>query len=190
MSGCIPPRPTDLLHQLLSQALREGDTVVDATAGNGHDTLFLARAVGTKGKVIAFDVQQKAIDATAKRLKDGECDTQVTLVHNSHGRMLEHVERGSAAAVVFNLGYLPGEDHGLTTTTVETLGALGLAIQTLRPGGALAVVCYPGHPEGAVEAREVEEWLTLLPPHGYRVAKYQPLGTRNPAPFLLLASRV
>jgi len=45
--------------QLLKATVEEGDTVVDATAGNGHDTLFLAQLVGDSGQVYAFDVQKK-----------------------------------------------------------------------------------------------------------------------------------
>ncbi len=37
--------------------VRTGDVVVDATCGNGLDSLWLARAVGRSGKLYAFDIQ-------------------------------------------------------------------------------------------------------------------------------------
>ena len=47
----------ELAHKVISERVKAGDTVVDATIGNGHDTLFLAKCVGMKGRVIGFDVQ-------------------------------------------------------------------------------------------------------------------------------------
>ena len=51
-----------LAHEYLRENVREGDTVVDATAGKGRDTLLLASLVGEKGKVFSIDIQQTAID--------------------------------------------------------------------------------------------------------------------------------
>ena len=48
---------------LLEKIVSAGETVIDATAGNGYDTLFLAKLVGESGKVFSFDVQQEAIDS-------------------------------------------------------------------------------------------------------------------------------
>ena len=96
----------------------------------------------------------------------------------------------SVAVVMFNLGYLPGEDHEQTTETAETLAALEAAAGLLKPGGILSVICYPGHPAGAAEAAAVEAWMTALAAQGWRVAKYGAVGTRRPAPFLLLAGKV
>jgi len=185
----FPPRPTALLHTFLRDAISLGDTVIDATAGNGYDTVFLARCVGETGNVYAFDVQQAAIDSASARVVTESCAAQVTFVHDSHRHLGKHVQAGETiAAIVFNLGYLPGDDHGTTTEKVETLHALGAAVSLLKPGGVLAVVCYPGHDEGGREAVAVEEWMSGLTGRGWRVAKYAPLGTLRPAPFLLLAS--
>ena len=40
--------------------LREGDTAVDFTMGNGYDTVFLSKTVGSSGSVTAFDIQPDA----------------------------------------------------------------------------------------------------------------------------------
>lgn len=183
-----PPRPTALAQRLLADVLAEGDLAIDATAGNGHDTRFLAERVGSVGRVLAFDVQDEAIEATRARLTAAGLAQRVTLLRQSHATLLAHAEPGSVAAVMFNLGYLPGHDHRQTTTAATTLEGLAAAAAVLKPGGALAVVCYPGHPEGATEAAAVADWFAALAGHGWRVIRYGAIGTRRPAPFLLFGS--
>jgi predicted methyltransferase len=185
----LPPRPTELAHHLVCQALCVGDLAIDATAGNGHDTLMLADRVGGSGRVLAFDVQAAAIEAARARIAAAGFESRVDFHHASHARMAEFAAPEAAAAVMFNLGYLPGGDHHLTTDSSETLRALEAAAICLKPGGILTVVCYPGHPAGAVEASAVENWLQTRCSDGWRLAKYVMLGTRDPAPFLLTASR-
>jgi hypothetical protein len=184
-----PPRPTELAHTLLRNVIRHGDTVIDATAGNGHDTGFLADCVGPGGRVLAFDVQENAIRSARSRLEQAGMASRVEFHHACHTRMAEHAAAGTVSAVMFNLGYLPGEDHGLTTETPETLRALAAAAELLKPGGALSVVCYPGHSAGADEASEVETWMSSLASGGWRIAKYGMVGTLRPAPFLLHARK-
>lgn len=186
----FPPRPTDLAHQILRTSIPEGALVIDATAGNGHDTLFLAESVGLTGKVLAFDIQESAIASARSLIAEAGLQDRVAWHCESHALMAEHASPGSVSAVMFNLGYLPGEDHKLTTRTEETLAALAAAEGLLGGKGLLSVVCYPGHEEGASEAEAVVDWMTCLPERGWRLARYQMLGTRNPAPFLLLASRI
>lgn len=185
-----PPRPTELAHTLLREVIKEGDTVIDATAGNGHDTQFLAQLVGQTGKVIAYDIQEAAITSTKQRIADAGYLDRVELHQLSHTHMAEHAEPNTVAAIMFNLGYLPGENHQVTTHTDETLAALKVALDLIKPNGTLSVICYPGHDEGGHEAQAVEEWLTQQTPNQWRVAKYAMLGTKNPAPFLLFATKM
>ncbi|BCU77426.1 class I SAM-dependent methyltransferase [Luteolibacter sp. LG18] len=182
-----PPRPTELAHRLLEGVLKPGDHAIDATCGNGHDTLFLARQVGAAGRVLAFDVQAAAIGSARHLVEEYGVGSQVSFVLESHARLAEHTAPGACAAVMFNLGYLPGADREVITRSEETLPALAAATVALRPGGWLCVVCYPGHRGGDDEAAEVERWMEGLTPSGWRVARYGMLGTRKPAPFLLVA---
>jgi tRNA1(Val) A37 N6-methylase TrmN6 len=184
----LPPRPTDLAHQLVGQTLRAGDLAIDATVGNGHDTLMLAERVGESGRVLAFDVQAAAIEAARARIVAAGFDRRVEFHHASHARMAETVAPAAAAAIMFNLGYLPGGDHRLTTHAEETTRALDAAASCMKPGALLTIVCYPGHAAGATEAAAVESMLTAWSVAGWRVAKYAMLGTRSPAPFLIAAS--
>lgn len=185
----IPPRPTELAHLLLRDALRAGDMVIDATAGNGHDTAFLADCVGPLGKVVAFDIQPEAIGSAAATVQAAGLADRVVFHTVSHCQMHLHVAPSSATAIVFNLGYLPGGDHRIATGSGTTLAALARALDLLHPGGLLSVVCYPGHAEGATEAAAVASWMETLPSHGWKLARYDLPNTRRPAPFLLLARK-
>lgn len=185
MNPEFPPRPTQIAWMLLREVIREGDLVIDATAGNGHDTAFLAECVGPDGRVLAFDVQAGAITSASARIDSLGLSPRVEFRQVSHARMEEFAGDGSASAVMFNLGYLPGEDHALTTTASETLTALEAATRILAPGGALTLLCYPGHPAGDEEARAVDAWLPSLTLRGWRIARYTIEGTKRPAPFLV-----
>lgn len=183
----FPPRPTELAHTILRDVIREGDRVVDATAGNGHDTVFLARYVGESGEVIAYDIQPRAIASAQQRVAAEGLAARVRWHLQSHATMADDLAPGSARAIVFNLGYLPGDNHDVTTETQETLKALAAAGTVLQAGGCLSILCYPGHEEGTNEAQQVEAWATHL--DRWRVAKYAMLGTKTPAPFLLIAHK-
>ena len=185
----FPPRPTALAHQILRPLIRSGDSVIDATAGNGYDTIFLAECVGSSGKVVAFDIQEAAIASAKSRIIAAGWIQRVDFFQQSHVQMVDHSAVESIALIMFNLGYLPGEDHAVTTESAETLRALRIAVGLLKPGGVISVICYPGHTSGAVEAAAVEIWATSLAVSGWRIAKYGAVGTRRPAPFLLLVSK-
>ena len=185
----FPPRPTVLAQDLLRPMIRPGDLVIDATAGNGHDTVFLAECTGEQGRVLAFDVQEAALVSARRRVESAGFAMRVEFFHESHVRMESHASAGSVAAIMFNLGYLPGEDHDLTTDVDQTLAALESAACLLRHGGVLSVVCYPGHPAGAIEATAVEKWINDLAPGGWRAARYSAVATLRPAPFLLVTRK-
>ena len=128
-----------------------GETVVDATAGNGNDTLFLAELVGENGHVYAFDIQQAALDSTAKRL--GELNERVSLILDSHENVEKYVN-GQIGGAVFNLGYLPhSEDLSIVTKPDSTIKAIHTMLGMLKKGGIIAVSVYDGH-EGGAEERD------------------------------------
>ncbi|HQD42466.1 MAG TPA: class I SAM-dependent methyltransferase, partial [Bacillota bacterium] len=89
----------DLVKSIVAGVVSEGDTVVDATVGNGNDTLFLARLVGEKGRVYGFDIQQEAINNTGELLKDLGLQNRVNLICDGHENMDEYVT-GDVKAVV------------------------------------------------------------------------------------------
>ena len=183
-------RPMPCAHDWISRVVLPGDTVVDATAGNGHDTVFLARLAGPSGHVHAFDVQEEAIRSTRERLEAAGLFTSAIHLHPaSHDRLAELVS-GPVKAIVFNLGYLPGGDKKTVTRTGSTLAALEQAAALAAPNGLLSVMCYPGHEGGDTEAEAVEAFLSRLPHHSWRTGKYQLLNTYSPAPFQICAFRL
>jgi predicted methyltransferase len=185
----IPPRSTELAQIILRAHIRQGDVVIDATAGNGHDTEFLAECVGQAGTVHAFDIQESAIRRSRLRIEAAGTLSRVRFHHLGHERMAACVDTASVSAVMFNLGYLPGADHALTTLPATTLAALDAAELCLRPGGVLSVVCYPGHDAGNGESRQVGEWMTSRTARGWRVSRHEVVGSRRSAPILLLACK-
>jgi len=157
---------TKLAHELLADKLQTGDKAVDATAGNGHDAVFIARAIAPAGCLYVFDVQTQALQATAERLQRAGLLDYATLCQSGHEHMLEIVPsdwQGRVAVVTFNLGYLPGSDKQTATKARSTLPALDQSIQLLKPGGALSVLAYRGHPGGEEEAGKVEAWIAKQP---------------------------
>jgi tRNA A58 N-methylase Trm61 len=162
------PRVTELAHLLVERCLKPGDRAIDATVGNGHDTLFLARLVGPGGRVDGFDLQTAAIERT--RIKTSELP-QVRLHAMGHERIGELVA-GPVDAVMFNLGYLPSGDKSVITLPSSTLPALESSAKLLGGGGILTVVVYPGHEGGAEEAEAVTRWFQNLRRECYRVVHF------------------
>ena len=149
-------------HNILSKHIKYGDKVIDATLGNGIDTLFLAKKVGEKGRVFAFDIQKNAIIKTKKLLKQNNISDIVTIVNNSHETMKLKLPvgwLGKVRAVMFNLGYLPGGDKNIITKPDSTVKALDASFQFLEKGGLLTIIAYKSHPGGKHEFHEVSDWV-------------------------------
>jgi glycine/D-amino acid oxidase-like deaminating enzyme len=150
---------TKLAHSIARRAVRTGDTVVDATAGNGHDTVFLAACTGPSGHVHAIDIQQEAIQSTRSRLET-ESVEHVTLHQDDHSKVLKSLLASSevVGAIMFNLGYLPGGNKQRTTSAATTTEAIAAGVSLLRAGGVMTVIAYRGHAGGQEEARAVADW--------------------------------
>ncbi|MGN4124003.1 class I SAM-dependent methyltransferase [Lysinibacillus sphaericus] len=175
--------------QLLTEAIEDGDTVVDATAGNGHDTLFLAQLVGDDGQVFAFDVQKSAVDATLHRLLDNALEHRALVLHAGHEHVAKHVQKPVAAAI-FNLGYLPGSNHDIITKPNTTILALTDLLQLLKIGGLIVLVVYHGHPGGKEERNAVMDYVSHLPQKYVHVLKYEFLNQQNDPPFIIAIEKM
>lgn len=180
-------------HKLAGERVKPGDVAVDATVGNGNDTLFLAKAVGSKGCVYGFDIQQEALDTAGNRMTQelGEVHPAVLLLasHHQMGELLPQEAEGRVAAVMFNLGYLPGADHRTITTVDTTLPALDSSLALLRPGGIVTVVVYPGHEGGQQEADAVQTWAAALAQDRFHVLSYRFLNQKNNPPYLIAVEK-
>ena len=176
-------RLTEKVHHILRNHLHKGDQAIDATAGNGYDTLFLAEQVGPSGKVIAIDIQDCAIKSTREKLDSAGLIDRVRLVANDHATALRNLiasNAGKIAAITFNLGYLPGSDKSIQTRAESTEEALAASIQLLTPGGYLYVTAYRGHSRGKTEAATVETFMRKSRKEGHAVDCYEPESSNSP----------
>lgn len=177
-----------LLRLLLRQFIAPGDAVLDATAGRGRDTVFLAECVGSAGKVYAFDIQEEAIRGTAELLETTGFKDRVLLYQLDHARLAE-VTQDKLKAAVFNLGYLPGSDHQVRTETDTTLAAIWAVLKLLQKGGVLALTVYRRHPGARAESVEVERLLKNLPAKDYSVLAGNYLNQSQEAPSWVLVQK-
>ena len=174
--------------EMIEGALFPGARAVDATMGNGHDTLWLCSLVGETGRVYAFDVQPSAVENTRLRLEEHGCAPRATLICRGHQHMAEYVDQ-PVDAVVFNLGWLPGGEKGITTRCETTLEAVAAAAALLKPGGLMTICIYPGHPEGARERDALLEWARGMDPKAYDVLLKAYLNQPNQPPLMLVLRR-
>lgn len=182
------PKATEMAHQLVAARLKKRNSAIDATAGNGHDTYFLAEAVGMAGKVFAVDVQEEAIAATRARLEASEFAKPVEYFCRDHAELLEVIpqsKHGKVKAIMFNLGYLPGGDKATTTTWPKTLRAVRAGLEILREGGILTIVVYPGHPAGKQEAIAIDKFAAQLDPDEFVAVRYGAANLANDPPYLI-----
>ncbi|WP_086314240.1 hypothetical protein A5821_001842 [Enterococcus sp. 7F3_DIV0205] len=172
-------------HTLLKEVIQVGDTVVDATMGNGNDTAFLAELVGSNGLVYAFDVQEQALLNTKKKLDELGLREQVRLLQQGH-ETIETViaKEESLSAAIFNLGYLPKSDKQIITKPDTTKMALDALLIRLKPKGRIILVVYYGHTGGEAELALVQEFSQQLPQEEYSVLTYQFINQKNNPPIL------
>lgn len=175
-------------HTLLKEIVQPGQTVVDATMGNGFDTELLASLVGPKGRVFAFDIQEQALTTTKQRLAQKQLLSQVSLLHLGHEHVAEYVQ-GPIQAAIFNLGYLPRGDKEIITLPATTKQALESLLRLLAPRGRIIIVCYYGHQGGAAELAAVQQFCAELPQESFNVLSYQFINQRNQPPILYCIER-
>lgn len=175
--------------ELIEGALYEGACAVDATLGNGHDALWLCGLVGEIGKVYGFDVQPEAVERSRMRLQEAGVEGRAVLLLDGHQNMLDHIAPGSADAVMFNLGWLPGAAHGVTTQTETTLQAVNAALEVLKEDGLLTICVYPGHEEGAREREALLSWARGLDGREYDAMLRCYLNQENDPPLLIAVKK-
>lgn len=177
-------------HALLEQTVEKGDTVIDATVGNGHDTLKLTRLVGNDGKVFGFDIQQMAIDSAQKKLEEANLMEPVELLCTGHENIVNlPLEASTVKAVVFNLGYLPSGDKQVITLPETTLKAINSSLPLLKKGGVVVVMVYHGHEGGKEEKNAVTEYVSQLSQKEYNVLRYGFINQKNNPPFLIVIEK-
>ncbi|WP_429970783.1 class I SAM-dependent methyltransferase [Fructilactobacillus sp. Tb1] len=171
-------------HTLLKEIVQPGDTVIDATAGKGNDTLFLAQLVGKKGHVYGFDIQAKAVELTQQLIDNNNVRKQTTVINDGHENVTKYVTEPITAAI-FNLGYLPAGDHSIVTKPTTTLESVQSIMQQLKKNGVIILVVYYGHPGGEKEKERILQFAQSLDQHVYNVLQYQFINQIHEPPILL-----
>lgn len=177
-------RPLELAHDFLAQVITKDDVVVDATMGNGHDTLFLAKLAK---QVYAFDIQEQALEKTSQRLQEAGL-SNAELILQGHETVDQFVTELKAA--IFNLGYLPSADKSIITQPQTTIEALDKLCQLLVKGGRIAIMIYYGHEGGDIERDAVLDFVSQLPQQEYTATIYRTLNQINNPPFLVMIEKL
>lgn len=174
---------------LLADVIKEGDIAVDATCGNGHDTLYLTELIGSSGRVYGFDIQQQAIDTTWNRLKEHGVENRATLILDGHEHLSNYVKEEISGAI-FNLGYLPGAAHDVITKGETTIRAIEQLLSLLKVGGIIVLVVYYGHEGGIDEKDAIIDYVSRLPQKYVHVLRYEFINQKNSPPFIIALEKV
>jgi 16S rRNA C1402 N4-methylase RsmH len=181
----------NISHLFMSDSICTGDIVIDATAGNGHDTLFMAESVGKEGVVIAIDKQEGAIQSTKNLLLEHDIQ-HVNCMLGDHAEMDKFLQpfMQRVSCISFNLGYLPGSaDRSIITNAQSTIKALNACLPLLNYRGSISVIAYRGHEHGLEEALAVEDWMRKLPTNEWHVTRTEPINQSASAPIVYFAEK-
>ena len=172
---------TDISHKLISDLFDKNDIVVDATMGNGNDTLFLAEKAL---HVYAFDIQENALIRTKSITRHL---SNITYILDSHENIFSYIEY--AKGYVFNLGYLPNGNKDISTTSISTIKTLTSIFDKLRKNDFVLVVCYPGHDEGKIESIALKSLLDTIDKSSLDIVRTTLEYKKNIPPYILLITK-
>lgn len=179
---------TEVNKIFLEKVINQGDVVIDATMGNGYDTVYLGNLVGENGKVYAFDVQEEALKSTRKKVERDNMSDRVELILDGHQNLDKYVKE-EVACVVFNLGYLPRAKHVIITKPDTTLEAIKKSLDLLKPNGIISIAAYIGHEGGLEEKDYICEYLNNLDQNQFNVLHMQFTNQINNPPQLILIEK-
>ncbi|HJF17083.1 MAG TPA: class I SAM-dependent methyltransferase [Globicatella sulfidifaciens] len=179
-------------HQLLADLIQRfpNGTFIDATLGNGNDTHFIINQPHFKGHVYGFDIQKQAILNSVEKLQAHPKFNQVSLIEKSHDQIEKVVTEPTIAGAIFNLGYLPGGDHEITTRFNSTIAAIKQIAEKLVKRGQILLVIYSGHPAGMIEKQKLFDTLSTWSQKEYQVLQYEFINQQNQPPMLLIIEKI
>ena len=181
---------TEWSHELFKLQVNPEGLYIDATMGNGHDTLFLCELAGESGKVLAFDVQEKAIMCTTNLLKEHNVENRAKLYLDSHENMDAYAEAGTVDGIYFNFGYLPGGDHNLATKADTSVKAIEKGLKLLKKGAVMALCIYSGGDTGYEERERLLAFLKNLDARKWLVIATEYLNRKNHPPMPVFVIRM
>lgn len=178
---------TDINKLYLEKIINKGDIVVDATMGNGYDTVFLSKLVGESGKVYSFDIQELALKSTSEKLEK-ESIKNVELILDGHENILNYVKE-KISCVIFNLGYLPKGNHSIITKPNTTIKAINNSLNILKENGIVSICIYSGHVGGNEEKEEVYNFVRKINQNDFNVLHTKFINQINNPPELILIEK-
>ncbi len=153
-----------LSHDFMKAKVSPGAFCIDATAGRGGDTAFLAELVGDNGSVLSFDIQKEALDITHALLSERNLSQRVRLILDGHEHMAQYAKPETVDFICFNFGWLPGGDHNIFTHADTSIAAIDAALSLLKPGGCMSLCIYYGRNNGYGERDSILEHLKNIDP--------------------------
>lgn len=174
---------THWCHEVIRSQVKEGGRYIDATMGNGNDTLFLCELAGENGYVTAFDIQEKALEHTKALLESHGVRKNFRLILDGHEHMAEYEKPDSMDLVCFNFGYLPGGDHRIATRPETSVWAVEAGLSLLKHGGMMSLCIYSGGDTGFEEKGRILEYLRELSPKDYTVIVNEYYNRKNHPPM-------
>lgn len=170
-----------MVQTLIENYLKEDDIAVDATCGNGNDTLYLANKCK---KVYGFDIQDSAIKNTEKLLEEHNLNHKVTLIKDSHHLMEKYIQE-KVGLIIFNLGYLPKGEKSITTTTETSIPAIKNSLNIIKTGGLVIITIYQGHEAGKKEKEELLNLASSLDKSCYHAMYFNLINQHSNPPEIL-----
>ena len=182
---------TSWCHEIMKSQMREGGIYIDATMGNGQDTEFFCKMAGETGKVLAFDVQDAAVEKTRIRLAQEGLSERATLILDGHEHMDRYAQEGSVDGICFNFGYLPGGDHSIATIPETSIEAIEKGLRLLNDEGMMSLCIYSGGDTGFDEKNQILAFLAKLPAGEYTVILNEYYNKENhpPMPVFIFKSK-
>lgn len=156
-------------HDFIAAHVRPGDLCIDATAGRGNDTVFLASLVGETGRVLAFDIQPDAVESTRALIGERGCSGCARVFQDSHANMARYAGPETVSCIVFNFGWLPGGDHSVNTRAESSVAAIEAGLRLLKPRGVMSLIIYYGRDTGYAERDALLSYLRTIDHRAFTV---------------------
>ncbi len=181
----------DIIQKVIREHVQEGDLCIDATAGRGNDTAFLSELVGESGHVIAFDIQEDAVNSTKKLLEEKGLASRAEVLLESHSEMARFAQPGTVSCITFNFGWLPKGDHNIFTKKETSIPAIEAGLELLKEDGIMTLILYYGKETGFEEHDALLEFLPTIDSSKYTVVEMPFVNRSNcpPIPILILKGR-
>ncbi len=184
----FPYNALGLSHQFMKEHIPLGGVCIDGTAGKGRDTLFLAQLVGESGRILAFDIQSEAVEATKSLLSEHKIEnTEVFLA--CHSTMADYAEENTVDAIMFNFGWLPGGDHNRFSHGKTSCLAIEKGLGLLKTGGVMSLCLYCGKETGFEEKESVLDYVKSLDQSRYSVLLADFINRKNNPPVVVFITK-